>query len=181
MIKSITKKTLYTQLLSIIVLVNIIWLSACQPYVHVNVGESIPSEKSTERVIEKTEEYDYRDSTLFFDEIHASLSMRVTFNKRTTFKKGANGLVKDYKFQFRSRRDLPVKISNIAITASGKRIFLEPGTLYLPKNKPLIFALSATDSQFIQHQPQAIFLFEYEDNSNAVLIEEHKLVKFITD
>ena len=123
MIKYITKKTLHTPLLSIIVLINILWLTACQPHVHMASEQpSMPLAKSPEKIIEKIEEYDYRDSTLFFDEIHASLSMRATF-KRTTFEKGADGLVENYKFQFRSRRDLPVKISNIAIIVAGKRIF----------------------------------------------------------
>ena len=180
-IKSTTKKTLHTKLLSTIVLTNILWLTACQPNVNM-AGEqpSMPLAKPSEKIIEKIEKYDYLDSTLFFDEIHASLSMRATF-KRSTFEKGADGLVENYKFQFRSRRDLPVKISNIAIIVAGKRIFLESGTSYLPKNKPLIFTLSTADSQFIQDQPQAIFLFEYQNDSKAVLIEGHKLVKFVTD
>ena len=175
MIKCVAKKIFNTLT---IVLINVLLLVACQPHVHLPVDEKpISTTKLTPvtKPVKKAEEYDYRDSTLFFDEVRASLSMRATL------KQGADNLLKNYKFQFRSRRDLPVKINNIAITVAGKRIVLEPGTLYLPKNKSLTFELSTADSQLIQNQSQATLLFDYERVTKVALIEGHKLVKFISD
>lgn len=117
--------------------------------------------------------YNYRQSTLFFDKRRASLSMR------TTLKKDDEMLVKGYQFQFRSRRGRPVKISNIVITVAGKRIFLEPGIVYLPSDKASTFNLSIADSEFVRDQIQAILLFEYQDSTKIALIEKDKLIALI--
>lgn len=170
MIQYVAKKILNVMLLTIMMLMGIFLLTACQTYTQLSIDEKlVPAAKS----ILKAEKHDYRESTLFFDKHRASLSMLATLAE------GKENLVRGYQFQFRSRRDLPVKISNIVVTVGGKRITLESGVLYLPKSKPLILELSAVDSRYIQGQPQAVFLFEYEGDTRIVLIKHHQLVAFI--
>lgn len=168
MIKCLIYKIFNLNVLAMAVLAGVLLLIACQPQLPVKQASPIT------QPFKKVKEHGYYESTLFFDKHNTSLSMRAAL------KKTDDSLAKGYQFQFRSRRDRPVKIGNIAITVAGKRIILGSDSFYLPRNKSLVFSLSVIDSQFIQSQSQAVFLFEYESDTKIALIKKHALVEFIT-
>ncbi len=143
--------------------------------------ESVPQTPENKKAPPSTPSADYQDSTLFFDNRLGSISLRASVSRPSAASTGKPSLVSGYQFQFRSARAETMTLENIAVTAGGKRIALENGTLFLPPQKGLTFSLSLSDSQFVFKQPQAMLLFIYNGKTQIARISNHRLLDFITE
>ena len=117
--------------------------------------------------------YTFVDSTVYFAEQTASLSMR------TTFHKGQSAVIAEgYRFQFRTISPTPVFLSSISLIAGGKRLFLEEGQVVLPNEKGVTLKLSIKDSQFVAGFPSALIQFKHNNQSFIFTIELHQVKDF---
>ena len=117
--------------------------------------------------------YAHVDSTMYFAQRTASVSMRATFNRQ-----GRTSLVDGYKFQFRSIDEKPAFLNSVSIIAGGKRIFLEEGQIVLPTGQGVTLQLSLEDSNFIAAFPSALLQFRHNRESQIYAIELHQLQEF---
>ena len=117
--------------------------------------------------------YTYVDSTQYFDERTASVSMRATFTNSSP-----SGMERGYLFQFRSINKKPAFLNSISIIAGGKRYFLEEGQVVLPNQKGLTFNLSLDDSLEVAKYPSSLLQFRHNNQSYLFSIELHQLQEF---
>lgn len=118
--------------------------------------------------------YTFIDSTEYFADRTASVSMRATFD--TT---GTATMSTGYKFQFRSISKSPIFLSSMSIIAGGKRFFVEKGQVTLTNNKSVTLTLPLEDSQFIGTFPSALLQFKHNNLSHILTITLHQLQEFI--
>ncbi|MBX2809014.1 MAG: hypothetical protein KTR20_10330 [Cellvibrionaceae bacterium] len=132
-------------------------------------------EKSTSALPTKTEPspYTFIDSTEYFADRTASVSMRASFDTRNP-----SAMSSGYKFQFRTISETPILLNSISIIAGGKRIFIEPGQVVLPKHKSVTLSLPLEASQFIATFPSALLQFKHNNISQLLAITLHRLQEF---
>ncbi len=128
---------------------------------------------SPEKQVVVVSPYTHVDSTTYFSERTASVSMRATFNRgqSATMSEG-------YKFQFRTISNRPVFLSSISIVAGGKRFFLEQGQIVLPSQKGVTLQLPLKDSVFVAQFPSALLQFKQNNTSEIFSIELHQIKEF---
>jgi hypothetical protein len=143
-----------------LLLLSSIFLSACGSAPEKNQQASISP-------------YTYVDSTLYFAERTASVSMRATFNREQP-----SGMAEGYLFQFRTISNKPAFLNSISIVAGGKRLFLEEGQIVLPNQKGVTLQLSLEDSLFVAQYPSALVQFRHNNDSQIFSIELHQLTEF---
>jgi hypothetical protein len=134
----------------------------------VNCGSS-PQKKPESQISPFT----FVDSTLYFAERTASVSMRATFNNAQP-----SGMNKGYMFQFRTISKNPAFLNSVSIVAGGKRFFLEEGQIVLPSQKGVTLKLPLNDSLFVAKYPSALLQFRYNNTSFIFSIELHQLKDF---
>ena len=115
------------------------------------------------------------DSTQYFREDTASISLRASFD---TSSNTSLTMVDGYKFQFRTLSDTPIFISSVSIIAGGKRFFVEEGQFVLTKEKGTTSTLPLDDSLFIADFPSALLQFRYNNESFLFEIALHQLKEF---
>jgi len=117
--------------------------------------------------------YTFVDSTLYFAEQTASVSLRATFHQEKSA-----GMAKGYQFQFRTISQQPVFLNSISLVAGGKRLFIEEGQSVLPANKGITFRVSLDDSRWLASYPSALLQFKYNGQSVLKRISLHRLEEF---
>lgn len=116
------------------------------------------------------EQGNFIDSTLYFNDKTASVSLRAPMNERGQLGSG-------YQLQFRALNSVPLK--NIVIITGGERIVLERGLVYVSANKGLNYSLSLSDSLYIAVNPRSTLLFEFDGQSKIIEMKDHKLTSFM--
>ena len=129
------------------------------------------SQQASEKAPESP--YTYVDSTLYFAERTASISMRATFTDQQP-----STMTKGYKFQFRTINTQPAFLSSISLIADGKRIFLEEGQVVLPSQKGVTLELSLENSLWLAKYPSALVQFRHGNDSYIFAIGLHQLKEF---
>jgi len=118
----------------------------------------------------------HQDSTVYFADKTASISMRASFiNNGSLEQPIADG----YKLQFRSIKKGNVLISQVSIVAGGKKISLTEGSFFVPYNKGINLQLSKEDTLFISQHNDATFRFKHDNESYLMSIRQHKINEFI--
>ncbi|MFT6791198.1 MAG: hypothetical protein ACJA04_000398 [Cellvibrionaceae bacterium] len=117
--------------------------------------------------------YTFVDSTVYFAERTASLSMRSTFKKSQTAT-----ITEGYKFQFRTINTKPVFLGSISLIAGGKIFFLEEGQVILLSQNEVNFELSLETSQFLVSYTPALIQFRYNNESVIFTIDLHQVKTF---
>ncbi|MGH1487138.1 MAG: hypothetical protein ACRBCI_13070 [Cellvibrionaceae bacterium] len=117
--------------------------------------------------------FTYVDSTQYFADRTASVSMRAIFNREQP-----SGMAEGYKFQLRTISNQPAFLNSISIIAGGKRIFLEEGQIVLANGRGITLQLSLEDSLFVSQYPSALVQFRHNNNSYIFSIELHQLKEF---
>ena len=120
----------------------------------------------------------HEDSTVYFADKTASLSMRATFESEN--QSHQQELTRGYKFQFRSIQKRNVSISQVSIIAGGKKINLSENRFLLPPQKGITLNLSLEDTHYIDQQQDAILRFKYEGESQLMSLKGHRLIEFVT-
>lgn len=146
----------------------IIWIFLAISLVSCGTTDNKPTKSAT------PSPYTYVDSTEYYLEDTASVSMRATFNNNAP----QSGMVTGYKFQFRSLNPKPLFLSSISIIAGGKRLFVEEGQLVVANDKPITQNLNLQDSEFIAQYPDALLQFRANNQSVLFTIELHQLREF---
>ena len=118
--------------------------------------------------------YTYIDSTLYYADRQASISVRASFNQQNN----NAGLAEGYRFQFRSIRAEPVFLNSISIVAGGKRFFLEAGQVVVPNQQGVTLQLPLDESKFVASFPSALIQFRHNNDSYIFSIELHQLKPF---
>lgn len=118
--------------------------------------------------------YTFVDSTEYFADRTASVSMRATFHREQP----ASGMAEGYRFQFRTINTQPAFLNSISLVAGGKRIFLEEGQIVLPLEKGITLQLSLEDSLLVAQQNSALLQFRHNNTSHIFTIELHQLKPF---
>lgn len=124
----------------------------------------------------------YQDSTLYFAEKTASISLRASFTQQVVSNEQSQELqplANGYKFQFRSTNTQNRIIGNASIVAGGKKITITDKTLFIPQNQGLTVSISLEDTVLIESQGQAVLGFEYNGESQLFTIINHQLAPFI--
>lgn len=123
----------------------------------------------------------HNDSTVYFNDRKASVSMRASFSNNTGQHKNASftqTLSTGYKLQFRSISRENVLINNVFIIAGGKRIIVSESDFFVAPNKGITLALSHEDSLFIQQKNDAVLRFAIDGKSQLMNMRHHKLSEF---
>ena len=113
------------------------------------------------------------DSTLYFAERTASISMRASFTREQP-----STMTTGYQFQFRTINTQPAFLNSISLVAGGKRLFLEENQIVLPSQKGITLQLSLEDSQWLAQYPSALIQFRHNNDSYLFAIELHQLKAF---
>ena len=129
--------------------------------------------QSTNNEIPITSPYTYVDSTQYFNDRTASVSMRATFTNNSP-----SSMEHGYLFQFRSINQKPAFLNSISIIAGGSRFFLEEGQVVLPTQKGLTLKLSLEESLEIAKYPASLLQFRHNNQSYLFSIELHQLKVF---
>lgn len=124
--------------------------------------------------------YRYIESTLFFDDEKASVSLRAAVHSPSVSNPSATvlPLVSGYQFQFRSVNDTAVPTGNVAIKSDGDMIVVEAGHAFIPSGKGVTFVLGLKDSRRVNAASDAILLFDYKNKLHQVIIHQHQLIEW---
>ena len=125
----------------------------------------------------------HKDSTLYFANRTAPVSMRASFSivhfsqpsLKTLFP--SQTLVQSYKLQFRSISQNNQLIEQVTIITAGKKIILLDGPLFISGDTGLTL-LSLEDSQFISKQRDVVLNFKYKNEAHFFSIQNHQLTPF---
>ncbi len=130
----------------------------------------------------------HQDSTIYFSNRQASISMRASLESSTPSDALSNSrplFIKDlkagYKLQFRSIHQENILIEQMSIVAGGKLFIITEKPFFIPSNKSVNLSLSLEDSLFISQQDDAVLRFKYEGESQLLTIKSHKLNNFIVE
>jgi hypothetical protein len=130
----------------------------------------------------------HQDSTLYFANKTASISMRASFTKPSSNK--ASGpleavsplivqpLAKGYKLQFRTLNRDNLLINQASIIVGGRKIVIAKDAFFVPYNKGITLSLSLEDTQYISKHDNAVLGFTYDNKSLVVTIKNHKISNF---
>ena len=118
----------------------------------------------------------HQDSTIYFANKTASISMRASFTN--TGGGTEQALATGYKLQFRSIQEGNVSISQVSIIAGGKKITLNEQGFLLPPNQGATLSINLEDTRYITGHPDATLRFKYEGESQLMSIKQHRLSEF---
>jgi len=120
----------------------------------------------------------YEDSTVYFADNTASLSMRASFESDS--QSYHQTLTEGYKFQFRSIQKRNILISQVSIISGGEKINVSTNRFLLPPQQGITLSLSLEDTRRIAQQDEAILRFKYEGDSQLMSIKAHRLLEWTT-
>lgn len=130
----------------------------------------------------------HQDSTVYFADKKASVSMRASFIQRTIQGNQTDPLSQStttqllnggYQLQFRSIDKGNNSIEDVSVVAGGKKFSLSTTSLLIPQNKWVILGLTEEESLFIAQQSDATLRFRYNQTSYLMSIRNHTLSEFI--
>jgi hypothetical protein len=135
--------------------------------------------------IEVKEEILHQDSTVYFANRKASISMRASFSNTIKASPDTNKpliiqpLFEGYKLQFRSIAQENMLIDQVSIVADGRNIVLADNSFFIPPNKGITLSVSLEDTLFISQQAEAVLRFKFNNASKIITIKNHQISEFI--
>ncbi len=126
----------------------------------------------------------HQDSTVYFADRTASVSMRPSFKNTINSNNDPQKpliiqpLNNGYQLQFRTIRKNNIVLEKIDIIAGGKRIPISEGQVFIPANKGLRLSLSLENSLLINKDDKAILAFTFDGESFLVSIKYHRINEF---
>ena len=127
----------------------------------------------------------HQDSTVYFADKKASISLRASFIQKTnestdtTSNTTTQSLMGGYKLQFRSIFKGNSTIGHVSIIAGGRRIVLSDKPLFIQSTKGLTINTSIEDALFIMAYNDATLRFTFNQTSHLMSINNHTLSEFI--
>lgn len=115
----------------------------------------------------------HRDSTHYFADKTASVSLRATFSN--TENANEQKLLSGYKLQFRTINLKGGTIGQVTIIAGGRQITLSENGFVIPPNQGINLQLSLEDTRFIHQQNDGLLRFRFQDESQLIQIQDHAL------
>jgi len=146
------------------------------------------TDTSTE--IKNTSDVFHQDSTIYFADKKASVSLRASFIQETsqesietdgTVTAGVTtqSLINGYKLQFRTLLKGNNTLEQVSVIAGGKKIVLSDQSLFIQANKGLIINANKKDTLFIIEKGDATLRFKFNQTSYLMSIRNHTLSEFI--
>lgn len=129
----------------------------------------------------------YQDSTVYFANKTASISLRASLlntipsNKESNHPLVIQPLTKGYQLQFRSINKENISISQASIVAGGKKITISDAAFFIPYNQGITLSLSLEDTQYISQQSDAVLRFKYNNHSVIITLSNHTIKEFSID
>ena len=151
-------------------------ITACATNTLRPTAESTSQEKAT------ASELFHQDSTVYFADKKASVSLRASFIQETTqspYEVTTQSLMNGYKLQFRSILKGNNVIEKVSIIAGGKKITLLDKPLFIQENKGLIINSSKEEALFIMDKSDATLRFKFNQQSYLMSLRNHTLSEFI--
>lgn len=149
-----------------IIIFSVIALTACQTLDTKNTSTNSDAAIKAKDVF-------YHDSTHYFADRTASVSMRATFLNTEDGDK--QELVEGYKLQFRTINLKGGAIGQVTIIAGGKQITLSENGFIIPPKQGINLELSLEETQFIHQQNDGLLRFKFQNESQLIQIKDHTL------
>ena len=123
----------------------------------------------------------YQDSTVYFAEESASISMRASFlnQLQEQGEQVIQPFAQGYRLQFRSLEEPPPSLGTVAIIAGGRKIELTGSSIIIPSKQGITFSISLENTRFISEQSDSVLQFKYQGESYFMLINDHRLSDFV--
>lgn len=115
----------------------------------------------------------YRDSTHYFLNRTASISMRATLSNNS------QTIIEGYKLQFRTIRNQNVAITDASIVAGGQYFSIANKEFFIDKQRAITLQLELNNTQLIQQQSDAVLRFKADGESLLFIIQNHQLQPFL--